>query len=272
MARTASIDSLAGIYRHGSWKGVALFRPLLGEKRLELQSYLRAVGQPWIDDPSNEDERFERVRIRKAMPVLRELGIGAEALADLAFRAQEASQALWGATEDWVKLHAKEYETGYCTVETEAFAAQTPVLQMRILGWLVSRYGAGKMPEPGERELLAAWLATGASGRRTLGGAVVVRRKRIVLIGREPGRIDPAPVAVPASGRVIWDGRFDIDAEPGSLVRPMVVAGPRARREDIPAFVQDSLPVISCPGGGTIFPHLAGGRPDQARFRCRLVN
>ncbi|NJO35566.1 MAG: tRNA lysidine(34) synthetase TilS [Rhodospirillales bacterium] len=74
LARTSSIESLAGIARHGAWEGVAVFRPLLGVAKSELRQFLAGLGQSWIDDPSNEDERFERVRVRKLMPALAAAG------------------------------------------------------------------------------------------------------------------------------------------------------------------------------------------------------
>ena len=73
LVRTTSFDSLSGIPEMGEWKGIGLFRPLLGERREGLRAFLNHLGQPWIDDPSNADERFERVRIRKALPMLAEL-------------------------------------------------------------------------------------------------------------------------------------------------------------------------------------------------------
>ena len=268
LARTSSFDSLAGIYRIGGWNGLKLFRPLLGERREALRSWLLQVGQGWIDDPSNADERFERVRIRKAMPLLGELGIAPEALARLAAQALDVTHALWGAAQDWVRLHVEDHDTGYCHVDREAFADQTELLKTRILGLLISRYGAGAMPEPGQLDLLSAWLASPGLGRRTLGGAVVARRSRTLLIGREAGRIDAAPAAVPASGELLWDGRFQVKAPPGSVVRPAVAAGKFSRCGELPAFVQASLPAVTGVEGGTILPSLKPGDAVSARF-CR---
>ena len=256
MARTASIDSLASIHRVTDWNGIAVHRPLLGERRADLRAFLQVLGQGWIDDPSNEDERFERVRVRKAMAALGEAGVTVPGLADLARQALEISHALWGATEDWVDAHAEPHDMGYVRLSATAFADHTGGLETRILGRLICRFGAGKMPEPAELERLSAWLVIGASGRRTLGGAMIARRERDIIIGREPGRIDPVPVTVPGSGQVRWDQRFDIWAEPGSVILPAGLAGPARRCKDIPAFVQASLPAVVTPGGETHMPHL----------------
>ncbi len=269
LARTSSLDSLAGIHRFSRWNGIELFRPLLGVKRDSLRAYLNGLGQGWIDDPSNEDERFERVRIRKALPVLRDLGITAEGLAELAWRVSDASQSLWGATDDWVKLHVEIHDTGYCSVPLDAYSGQTLGLQVRILGWLISCFGAGKTPEPAELGHLAAWLSIGEVGRRTLGGALIARRQKVLLIGREAGRIDETRVLVPPAGKLLWDGRFEVRAEAGTHVVPVRCLEGLPRRRDIPAFVQNGLPAVVGAGGVVAVPHLGVGSGAEAEFRLR---
>lgn len=270
LARTTSLDSLAGIHRFGRWNGTELFRPLLSARREDLRAYLSSLGQGWMDDASNDDDRFERVRVRKAMAGLQDVGITAEGLAELAWRANEAVEALWSATGDWVKLHVQEFETGHCVVPLEAFIAQTKVLQARILGCLICRFGSGKMPEPRELDLLSAWVE-GAGTRRTLGGAIIARRKDYLLIGREPARIDATPVPVPPIGVMLWDGRFEVHSEPGNRVIPALCAGHLHRCKKIPWFVQAGLPAIVRGKEILGVPLLGMGFGAKAVFRPRLA-
>ena len=62
--------------RPSEWAGIApalwlqpgwLFRPFLSRRREALRSYLRAETAEWIEDPSNLDRSFERVRVRAAL-------------------------------------------------------------------------------------------------------------------------------------------------------------------------------------------------------------
>lgn len=48
-------------------KRTTLMRPLLGIGRNQLREYLKEINQSWIEDPSNCDEAYERVRIRNAL-------------------------------------------------------------------------------------------------------------------------------------------------------------------------------------------------------------
>ena len=49
-------------------EGVRLIRPLLLIDPRRLRASLAAAGQEWLEDPSNRDERFERVRWRRLVP------------------------------------------------------------------------------------------------------------------------------------------------------------------------------------------------------------
>jgi tRNA(Ile)-lysidine synthase len=71
-ARASGPDGLAGMgavveHRHGR-----LLRPLLSVPRVRLTATLVERGIPWIEDPSNADPRFERVRLRMGPQVTAE--------------------------------------------------------------------------------------------------------------------------------------------------------------------------------------------------------
>ena len=46
---------------------ITVSRPLLACQRDELRAYLVGIGQAWIEDPSNQDHSYERVRVRQAL-------------------------------------------------------------------------------------------------------------------------------------------------------------------------------------------------------------
>ncbi|MEN0000982.1 MAG: tRNA lysidine(34) synthetase TilS [Pseudomonadota bacterium] len=64
--RSSAGPGMAGIapatlYERQIW----FARPLLGVSRAALRDYLNRHDQPWFDDPSNADVRYERVRVRQ---------------------------------------------------------------------------------------------------------------------------------------------------------------------------------------------------------------
>lgn len=64
-ARDSGPDGLAGMAALVEHPEARLLRPLLTVPRRRLTATLEDRGIAWIDDPSNQDRRFERVRVRQ---------------------------------------------------------------------------------------------------------------------------------------------------------------------------------------------------------------
>ena len=73
LARGAGVAGLAGMSRRAPCGRGEHLRPLLDFGREELRSYISAVGLTWVEDPSNENQRFDRNFLRyRLLPVLKE--------------------------------------------------------------------------------------------------------------------------------------------------------------------------------------------------------
>jgi tRNA(Ile)-lysidine synthase len=264
--RTDTAESLAGIWETADWAGVKLFRPLLGQSRSDLRAYLKGMDQLWIDDPSNDDVRFERVRVRHSLADETKPGQRKMELADIADKAGREARALASSTELWINGQLTSYPEGFGIIPRAGFCELGPELQRRVLQQLLQVYGAGNRAEPGELDHLATWAMGQENSRRTLGGAVLACRHASLLIGREWARISPVPTVVPDSGEVRWDGRFMVQAPPKSQIVPVGSLQDVARREDIPSFVQLSLPAVLLGEGEAAIPHLGLGRGVSAKF------
>jgi tRNA(Ile)-lysidine synthase len=102
LARGAGVKGLAGMRRvsRAPASAIAIVRPLLGWRHSELEAVCSAAGLEPIEDPSNEDRQFERVRMRK---VLGEADwLDSAAVAQSAGHLAEADGALHWATDlEW---------------------------------------------------------------------------------------------------------------------------------------------------------------------------
>lgn len=71
LMRGSGIAGLAGIRASGPVPGnngaEMMYRPLLGWRRSELADIVTAAGLEAVHDPSNLDERFDRVRVRRGL-------------------------------------------------------------------------------------------------------------------------------------------------------------------------------------------------------------
>jgi tRNA(Ile)-lysidine synthase len=102
LARGAGVRGLAAMRPRTTLpkSDVALLRPLLGWRRVELEQICATAGIEPARDPSNEDERFERIRIRRALAGANWLN--PEALALSAANLAAAEEALeWAVAQEW---------------------------------------------------------------------------------------------------------------------------------------------------------------------------
>jgi tRNA(Ile)-lysidine synthase len=266
MARTDSVDSLAGIPPRGEWNGIAILRPLLGWKREDLRRELAAWRQEWIDDPSNDDPRFERVRVRAALKQLAEAGFDTMKLAGLAARCREVADLTDAAARHFMSAHMTVHGRGYGTIDSAAFASLPLAVRLSVLRAVLAQFGGGKQPLLAELKRLAIDL-DGKIMRRTLAGAVVWRRNGDILVAREPGRIAADPAVLPASGQLIWDGRFTVTAPPGFRVVPGRLVAGRPRAAGVPRPIHDAEPAVLGPDGQPVEVNFDGRGEVRATFR-----
>ncbi|MBA3526349.1 MAG: tRNA lysidine(34) synthetase TilS [Pseudomonadota bacterium] len=102
LARGAGVRGLGAIRPLGPMPGSShrLVRPLLGWSRNELRQICEAAGVEPVDDPSNDNEQFERVRVRRELA--RADWLDPRAVARSAFNLAAADAALdWAAAREW---------------------------------------------------------------------------------------------------------------------------------------------------------------------------
>jgi tRNA(Ile)-lysidine synthase len=247
--RTQSVRSLAGIWPQREWNGIQILRPLLSLKREDLRIYLKDRNQDWLDDPSNDNRRFERVRIRQ------DLAGAAHDMGGVAASAQAEVREAEQLARRWVEDHVEVSGLGLVTCQPAELAHMPSLMADAVLITLLGLTGKRNPPEREHRKNLLAWLASEYLGRRTLGGAIFVKRKTMLAVAREDGRIDPAEVLIPASGQIVWDGRFRIEGPAGTLLQPLGAWGDLPHKA-VPQFLRSGLPAAMIGGNLAFVPYL----------------
>jgi len=94
LLRGSGIGGLRAMSAQASREGVTIARPLLGFAKTDLVAFCEAAGVPYASDPSNDDPRYARSRLRALSGALAAEGLDAPALARLARRASQVEDAL----------------------------------------------------------------------------------------------------------------------------------------------------------------------------------
>ena len=112
---------------------------MLDIPKARLVATLRKAKIPFIDDPSNRDPRFTRVRMRELMPALVEEGLDAKRLALLARRLRRAEAALEATVEEAAKLARGDWgASSRIEMAARHFAALPAEVALRLLGRAVA--------------------------------------------------------------------------------------------------------------------------------------
>jgi tRNA(Ile)-lysidine synthase len=186
---------LAGIAAILERDGLRILRPLLGVPPSRLRATLRAAGVPWVEDPTNEDRRFLRPRLRQAIGA-GDAGLAGAAGRDAAFRA--AREAEIAAV---LAARATFHEAGFARLSPGAIAPDA-------LAALIQAVSGASYPP--ERDAVARLAA--APRAATLGGARIMPAGRMGagwIVLREQAAIAQP---IPACDGAIWDGRFRLRA------------------------------------------------------------
>jgi tRNA(Ile)-lysidine synthase len=194
LAHGSAIEGLAAMRPRSCRDGLVRLRPFLTLPKARLLATLREASIDWIEDPSNSDPRFERVRIRRLLAMLAPTGLTSRRLATLAGRALRAAEALETIASSTFDRLAVTTDTAIA-LDTHAFLVEPAEIRLRMLGRAIRRVGPGNAEEPLRLERLEALdealtraAGEGAPLRRTLGGALVTLRARSLCISPEGPR------------------------------------------------------------------------------------
>ncbi len=219
LARGSGLDGLTGMSAArslGAKSHCKLMRPFLGIPGARLVATLKSSGLDWIEDPSNEQDQFERVRVRKARSELERLGLTNERIALSARRLERARASLDAATD---KLQSNAnlnvHDGAFADFDAQAFYSEAEELRLRLLARLIAEFGGQSEPARlAKLEALNDRLAQPGFEAATLGGCIVSWHGDKISVGREPGRAGLPEFELPPGHFATWDRRFGVWASP----------------------------------------------------------
>ena len=230
LTRDTGLQGIAGMAAVRELPACRILRPLLVVPRDRLTATLEARNAAWIDDPSNRDRRFRRVRLRERLDRARE---GPE----LAARAVAAGRARQGFDRRVADLLAVSVfpEGPQAGLDRAALRRAEPEIAAAAVAALIR--WTGNAPAPPRTERLAGhvrWLCGGARlGRRTIGGCAIRLEGGRAILTPEPGR---------SKGDVHGAGGMDRPAlAPAAFAAAVPATAPGAADAPFPAVASAGL-------------------------------
>lgn len=193
-----------------------LLRPLLNTRRQALRQYLVSRGVAWINDPSNENPRYERVRIRQSLDE-NAVQHARQAVAMAAAQRRAQAQAVAAVA---AKLAMRLRGECLCFDFPAAGPDDGPALAA-LVAIAAAVMGGAQYPAAECGRLLTFIAQTHNTPRRmTLSGAVIEVTAKYLRIWREKRNI--ASCQLCPGQTAIWDGRYRISnhGDEAVLLRP----------------------------------------------------
>jgi tRNA(Ile)-lysidine synthase len=240
-------------------------RPFLAQPKSALTGFLSEIGQPWIEDPSNRNERHARVRLRRCIAEeASEAGLAASAHAH-GLQRVERERAVAEALARHVTLNAAGWaRCGRALLDLPDDLARAALARV------VVTVGNLDYPPRSERlNRLLAHLRSGVSAPRTLGGCRILPSRDGWLVVRESSSLPPE---VPFTGAATWD-RFAVSLPAGLVgnglrLGPLGSAARPATFPPVPSPARPALAAVHDLDGVVTVPHLRWVRPG-ADLRLR---
>ncbi len=278
LARGSGIDGLAGIPAGSERAACRLLRPLLDVPSDRLRARLREAHQDWIEDPSNRNRAFARVRLREARGLLADEGLSPQRLENTMRHLGRARQALEASAAAVLAQAVELHPSGFAWLESEVIRRSEPELALRALAAVLMTIGGADYPPRVERleGLYEALVRQDLARGRTLGGCRLVPQGHRVMVCRESAEIEP-PVALLPGRICLWDRRFRVTTgtacPPGTAVgaldrdRLSLSAEARERLQWLPGPVRPGLAALRDEAGVVAVPALGWRRADAHWLR-----
>ncbi len=265
--RGSGVDGLAAMQPRAIRDNLILLRPLLDLPKARLVATLRKRKQAWVEDPSNANASFQRVRVRAALDLLsgNDAAGRAELVQHLAQTARNFARTralLDHAAYDLLHESVQLTPAGVAWLDPAPLVAAEDELSLRALVKLLGAIGGVAVPPrlDGLQRLLEA-LRSGKSLPLTLHRCLLTRVRggdERLLVCREARYLPP----VQPLSAMLWDGRFRVTVakpvrgislaplgkdRPAGIAKPAV---PKVAWPSLPALRRADGRLLAVPGLG----------------------
>ncbi len=208
LLKGSGLKGLSAIAGKTSVNGIWILRPLLDIHKESLLPVLK--GHPYISDPSNQKEIYERIRIRKFLGEGKKLNLSFDHVSQSIERITLADQALDQITTSLFEPYTTCHPQGYISISREVFKNQPLEITHRLIQKILRILNP--LPYPPRFQTLETIASfVGNPGSSIAAGKTIWQLKKDqIWISKEPTHVAP-PIFLRSREKFMWDKRFLID-------------------------------------------------------------
>jgi tRNA(Ile)-lysidine synthase len=189
-------------------KDFYLLRPLLHFKKEELLNLTKKIFSTWIEDPSNLNEKFLRVRIRKMQFKLQKEGFDPKRVLKTIENLNTAKNSLDFYVLKSEKKYLNFFKEGYATLKSSIFKNEAPEVIFRVIIKAI-HFVSGEYypPRSDSLKILMKNFLSKKFKSSTLGGCLIEKNFNIISFFREDRNLTSETLGKIKQTKN-WDNRF----------------------------------------------------------------
>jgi len=179
------LSSMSGSVNYNN--SLKIIRPFLNFKKKDLKYVTLNFFKNYIKDPSNEDEKFLRVRIRKYRRNMEREGLDTGKIIKTVNNLLSANKALNFYKNKALYKYVSFLSKNKCLINKQIFSEETGEIIFRSFSDILSLVSGSYYP-PRSKKIInfIDRIKKAKFNKSTLGGCVIEKRDSFVLISKEP--------------------------------------------------------------------------------------
>ena len=186
LLRGSGLKGLVSLDKKTKIQNMNLFRPLLNQKKRDLVFLSKFVFDFYVKDPSNKNEKFQRVRIRKFIKKLQDDGLNKEKFIQTIQNLKHSNKVIDFYTNENLKKNTFFDNKKKQIVLNHDFFNQPHEIILRSLSDSIKLVGQKFYPTRGKKvDQIIKNIQKNTSIRLTLGGCIIEKINQTVIISKE---------------------------------------------------------------------------------------
>ena len=197
LSRGSGLAGLSSMTESVSYNDkLRIIRPLLSFKKEELKYITLNYFKTYINDPSNRDEKFLRVRIRKYREIMKKEGLDTSKIIKTINNLLSADQALSYYKNKAMYKHVNFLSKDKCLINKKIFLEEAGEIVFKSFSDILSLVSGTYYPPRSKKVVnLINRLKKNEFSKSTLGGCIIEKKDSTIVICRE-SKVNKMPLHV----------------------------------------------------------------------------
>ena len=184
--RGSGLKGLVSLGKKNKINNINILRPLIDIKKEDLIFVSNYVFNFYVKDPSNENEKFQRIRIRKLLLNLEKEGLDRKKFISTINNLKYSEEVIQFYVNENLKKNSFFLVNKNKSILNTEFFSQPHEIILRSLSDLIKKIGKNHYPVRGKKiEKLMDEIKQKSSLKLTLGGCILKKVKETVIISKE---------------------------------------------------------------------------------------